>query len=131
MSIRSSAMLEFFHLEMDFPPPEGSVPLYALGRVPLVRQGSIMNDPDTAITRIGEEEPRFPNSPYIGRLRSKVPPLAQMKEIDRANRVAFGFPKGEVAYLMPVATSYYGAHAVNGKTQSSKSHNQYFMYYYG
>lgn len=88
--------------DMEFPPPEGPVPLYALGHTPAMRQNSMDTITQEVVgPSVTGEEGRLPNSPYIGRLRSKVPPLSEMREIDKYNRAAFSLPKGKIAYLMP------------------------------
>eukprot|EP01039_Chlorochromonas_danica_P010177 gene10177-11261_t len=93
----------------SFPPPEGPVPLHALGHIPtpsaLLRQGS---EEEGRIVASGEAR-RLPQSPYVGRMRYRVPPLAQMREIDKANRVAFGMSRGQVVSLLPAA---HGSHTV-------------------
>lgn len=84
--------------EQAFPPPEGPVPLYALGHNPVPVSNS-----SPAL-----QSPRPLNSPYNNRLRSRVPPLSRMKEVERSNRTAYGggvIAAGKVAnhHLMPAA----------------------------
>jgi tetratricopeptide (TPR) repeat protein len=85
-----------------FKPPSGAVPLTALGHsIPeeLLDNGDGMDR--KKIEQEILEGKRVAISPYTQRLRSRVPPLEEMMSIDKANRVAYGFPKGKVVHLIP------------------------------
>jgi hypothetical protein len=79
-----------------FKPPTGAVPLSAMGQSP-VDDSSIVDDCSLS------EDVQF--TPYAGRMRSKVPPIKEMKEIDKSNRLSYGLAGGKVAYLLPVYNS--------------------------
>ncbi len=82
-----------------FKPPAGSVPLSALGQT--LHEEAV--DDNSYIGDLGRNESSADllSTPYTGRMRSKVPPVKEMKEIDKANRIAFGLAKGKMAYLLP------------------------------
>lgn len=102
--------------EDKFLPPAGPVPLEAMaGQKHAADALKLLEEQDessTGFTATADgEEPRLPMSPYTGRLRSKVPPLSEMKEIDKRNRAAFGFPKGHAVYLIPSTSVLRKVHA--------------------
>jgi hypothetical protein len=119
--VSGEEIMEEDELKKGFLPPEGPVPLYAMGQnpVPLVRQGSSSGSmQDNSATTASCEEPRYAQSPYMHRMRSRVPPLMQMKEIEKANRVAFGLPKGgKIAHLLP---SVHGSKDYNAQPSASQ-----------
>jgi hypothetical protein len=82
-----------------FKPPSGPVPLSALGQSLPDEAG----DDNSYVGDIGRNESSTDllSTPYNGRMRTRVPPIKEMKEIDKSNRVAFGLSKGKVAYLLP------------------------------
>lgn len=77
------------------PPPGGAVPLFAMGHSP--------EEED----EIDPEDPFVPHyfysGPYGRRLRRRIPPGKEMREIDHKNMSAFGQTKGKV-FLLPSHT---------------------------
>lgn len=106
-----------------FKPPPGPVPLAALGYATTLED---LNDDDHSLVGgIGRDESSASMviSPYTGRMRSKVPPLKIMKEIDKGNRVAFGLTKGNVAYLIPARHGMNAQGHVQAKIGDKKPFN--------
>jgi hypothetical protein len=93
-----------------FKPPVGAVPLSALGHsIPAdyLLTGNDNSEADSSVVdqkKIEQEileGKRAAISPYTLRLRSKVPPVEEMIEIDKANRVSYGNSKGKIVHLIP------------------------------
>lgn len=112
----------------DFKPPPGPVPLSALGHsipLDLLEENQQFNTSAMSLGTNGEENDTDADdddaqgalaTPYVQRIRPKIPPIKEMHEIDKANRVAFSMGRGKVAYLMPQ-----GKRNTNGKHEMSAS----------